>query len=70
MSTPDGNTDAALPLYLSPSQIKSLLTCSEQYRLERVLRAPSRPSWAAVGGSVVHLITEALDREAYARGEA
>lgn len=48
---------------MSPSQINSLLTCGEQYRLERVARVPQRPMWAGVGGSVVHKLTEDLDRE-------
>jgi hypothetical protein len=52
-----------LPRHMSPSQVNSLLTCGEQYRLERVVRVPSRPMWAGVGGSVVHKLTEDLDRE-------
>lgn len=54
---------AGLPRHLSPSQINSLLTCGEQYRLERVVRVPQRPMWAGIGGSVVHKLTEDLDRE-------
>ena len=54
---------AGLPKHMSPSQVNSLLTCGEQYRLERVVRVPSRPMWAGVGGSVVHKMTEDLDRE-------
>lgn len=53
---------AGLPKHMSPSQVNSLLTCGEQYRLERVVRVPSRPMWAGVGGSVVHKMTEDLDR--------
>jgi hypothetical protein len=54
------------PPHLSPSQINSLLTCGEKFRLERVLRVPQRPMWAGIGGSVVHKLTEELDREWYA----
>ena len=54
-----------LPNHLSPSQINTLLTCGEQYRLERVVRVPSRPMWAGIGGSTVHKVTEQLDREWY-----
>ena len=54
---------AGLPKHMSPSQVNSLLTCGEQYRLERVVRVPSRPMFAGIGGSVVHKITEDLDRE-------
>ena len=54
---------AGLPRHMSPSQVNSLLTCGEQYRLERVVRVPSRPMFAGIGGSVVHKMTEDLDRE-------
>lgn len=54
-----------LPPHMSPSQVNSLLTCGEQYRLERVERVPSRPMWAGVGGTTVHKVTEELDREWY-----
>lgn len=56
-------TDSPFPLYLSPSQISSLLTCGEQFRLKRVLKVPERPMWASIGGSAVHKITEVLDLE-------
>lgn len=57
------------PAYLSPSQVSSLTTCGEQYRLERVARVPSRPMWAGVGGSAVHELTEFLDRDQRPVGE-
>lgn len=53
------------PKHLSPSSINTLLTCGEQFRLERVVRVPQRPMWASIGGSTVHKVTEALDREWY-----
>jgi hypothetical protein len=55
----------ALPLYLSPSQISSLLTCGEQYRLTRIEKVPERPQWASIGGSAVHTMTEDIDRALY-----
>jgi hypothetical protein len=64
--TADPTTDASespFPLHLSPSQIKSLLSCGEQFRLNRQLHVPERPMWASVGGSTVHKVTEILDRE-------
>ena len=61
--TEEYEAPAGLPKHMSPSQVNSLLTCGEQYRLERVVRVPSRPMWAGVGGSVVHKMTEDLDRE-------
>lgn len=56
------------PKYLSPSQVSSLGTCGEQYRLNRVLHAPERPTWGGIGGSAVHKMTEDADR-ALLKGE-
>lgn len=47
--------------HMSYSQLNGFLTCGEQYRLEKVHRIYGRPSWAAVGGSTVHGLTEAWD---------
>lgn len=55
------NPDWLPPAYLSPSQISSLTTCGEQYRLTRVEGAPERPMWAGIGGSTVHKVTELID---------
>lgn len=54
------------PPHMSPSSINSLLTCGEQFRLQKVVRVPARPMWGGVGGSVVHKLTEEMDREWYA----
>lgn len=61
----DYEPPAGLPRHLSPSQISTLLTCGEQYRLSRVARVANRPMWAGIGGTCVHQITEDLDREWY-----
>lgn len=66
MSGDDEQRESPFPPHLSPSQISSLLTCGEKFRLERVERVPSRPMWASIGGSVVHKLTEEMDREWYA----
>ena len=50
----------------SYSQINNLQTCGEQYRLERIEHVPSRPSCPAVAGSVIHTVTEELDRVIHA----
>lgn len=63
-------SNVPFPKYLSPSQINTLLTCGEQYRLTRLLHVPERPMWAGIGGSAVHRMTEDLDRKAYADGTA
>lgn len=60
--------DSPFPLYLSPSQIMSLLTCGEQFRLLRALKVEERPQWASIGGSTVHKVTELLDRQAWEQG--
>lgn len=63
-------TESPFPIYLSPSQVSSLGTCGEQFRLTRVLHVPERPMWAGIGGTAVHRMTEDLDREAFANGTA
>lgn len=60
--------ESPFPKHLSPSQISSLLTCGEQFRLTRLLHAPERPMWAGIGGSAVHRMTEDLDRKAWLDG--
>ena len=66
-SKPTGREPAALPPvpantpdYMSYSRMNSILTCGEQFRLERVLKLPSRESWASVGGNAVHACIEKL----------
>lgn len=46
---------------LSHSQLTSWASCGERHRLERVLRIPSTPGWALIGGSAVHEATENYD---------
>ena len=50
----------ASPDYMSYSRMNSILTCGEQFRLERVLKLPSRESWASVGGNAFHTAVERL----------
>lgn len=50
------------PKHRSFSQIKQYRTCGEQYRLERIDGAPSRPSTPAIAGVAVHSGTEEVDR--------
>lgn len=45
----------------SYSMVKSLLTCGEQFRLERVEKVESQPSTAAIAGKIIHTATEAVD---------
>lgn len=60
----------ALSSHLSHSQVDQIATCSWRYYLERVLGAPTVPSWALIGGSVVHRVTEAVDHELLFSGTA
>jgi hypothetical protein len=46
----------------SYSQVRQLRTCGEQFRLERIERAPSKPSCPAVAGTAVHTGTETVDK--------
>lgn len=57
------------PAHLSHSQVESLLSCGMRYYLERVLKAPSVPAWWFIGGSVVHGVTEHMDKEILQHGE-
>lgn len=65
MTTP---SESPFPLHLSPSQIASLMTCGEQFRLTRLLHVPERPNYGSIGGTAVHRMTEDLDRQAWADG--
>lgn len=47
----------------SYSAVKSLRTCGEQYRLERVEKVTQRPQAAAIAGRTVHQATELVDYE-------
>lgn len=51
-----------LPGHLSFSQLNSMLSCGNRFRLERLMNLPSRPGWATVGGSAVHEATEIIDK--------
>lgn len=52
----------AATAYRSFSQIKQVRTCSWQYKLARIDRAPRRPSVPAVAGSAIHSGTEVIDQ--------
>lgn len=49
------------PHHLSYSQVKSIITCGEQYRLERRFGLAGPPGWATVGGKGFHIATEYFD---------
>jgi hypothetical protein len=55
---------------MSYSQITSVLDCGMRYRLERVEGAPQTPSWALIGGGVVHSVTEVIDLDLVMHGRA
>ena len=55
----------ALPPHLSYSSKSAYVTCGERFRLEKVEAVPSKPSWAMVGGSAMHTLTETLDRQLF-----
>lgn len=50
-----------LPPHVSWSSFESWLRCGKSYELSRIVRVEQRPGWAAIGGSAVHAMTEALD---------
>lgn len=47
--------------HLSYSQVETLLTCGEKYRLTRIVGIPEDPAWWFLGGSAVHTATEKHD---------
>lgn len=46
---------------LSYSQMETLLSCGEKYRLTKIVQVPEQPAWYLIGGSAVHQATEAYD---------
>ena len=54
-----------LPPHLSYSSKSAYLGCGERFRLEKVEKVQGIPSWAMVGGSAVHALTESLDRRLF-----
>ncbi len=66
IAAPDG--DSTPVRSLSWSQIETLLSCGEKYRLSRVLHAPRIPAWWFIGGSLVHELTEHVDFARYDYG--
>ena len=54
-----------LPAHLSYSSKSAYLGCGERWRLEKLESVPSVPSWAMIGGSAVHEMTESLDRRLF-----
>ena len=48
--------------HLSHSAISDIASCGEKFRLRRIVKVPTAPSWALIGGSAVHAATEALDK--------
>lgn len=63
------DTTLSLPPNLSYSQKSALAECGGRYFLEKVVRVPSQPGWANVGGTAAHSTTEELDRRLYEGGE-
>lgn len=57
--------------HLSYSQVETLLSCGEKYRLTKIVQVPEQPAWYLIGGSAVHTATEAYDLAAFqaANGE-
>lgn len=53
---------------LSYSQMETLLSCGEKYRLTKIVGVPEKPAWYLIGGSAVHTATEAYDLAAREAG--
>lgn len=48
------------PDYMSYSRLNSILTCGEQFRLERILKISGREHWASIGGNAFHSAVEKI----------
>jgi putative RecB family exonuclease len=57
-----------LPTHASYSQLDTWMTCGEKYWLQKATDIPNKPSWALLGGSTVHSLTEEIDRDLFERG--
>lgn len=57
------------PKHLSFSQLNTLRSCGERYRLTRIWNVPETPSFAQAGGSAVHSWTEDWDMAILGVGE-
>lgn len=51
------------PSTLSYSQLDTLHTCGEKYRLRYIERVQQQPSAAAIGGTVAHAAADEVDRQ-------
>jgi hypothetical protein len=49
------------PEYISFSQFTTYLSCSEKYRLSRILQLEEDPAWYFAGGTAVHAAADAID---------
>lgn len=48
--------------HLSHSTVSDLKECGEKVRLAKIEKVPRTSSWSLIGGSMVHTVTENLDR--------
>lgn len=55
---------------LSYSQMETLLSCGEKYRLTKIVQVPEQPAWYLIGGSAVHTATEAYDLAKHAEAHS
>lgn len=58
----------APPAYMSYSRMNSILTCGEQFRLERLLKVPVREHWASIGGNAFHSVVEKIIKAELSEG--
>ena len=58
------------PSYMSYSRMNSILTCGEQFRLERIHKVPSREHWASIGGNAMHTCIEKILKAQISEGNA
>lgn len=50
-------------MHASHSSISSLTRCGKAFELEKIKNYPTMPTWWLIGGSAVHKVTEAIDKD-------
>lgn len=57
-------------MHISYSQFNEYVSCSERYRLTRIVGVAEGPAYWFIGGTAVHSATEAIDRHLFEEHQA
>ena len=62
--------DGEVKRHISYSQFNEYVSCSERYRLTRIVGVSEDPAYWFIGGTAVHAATEAIDRAIFEEHKA